>query len=112
MNTLNALKSFEQQVNDIVTGAVELDEFEHEARSRLGRIELESWGYSYTVSRATGCTSKKVFVGRSYWEACGETLPAANIELSELNGVMAFNILEKARTRGWGSIGENDVHER
>ena len=45
-------------------------------------------------------------------ETCGDTLPAANIELSELNGVMAFNILEKARTRGWGSIGENDVYER
>lgn len=91
MNTLNALKPFEQQVNDIVTGAVELDEFEHEARSRLGRIELESWGYSYTVSRATGCASRKIFVNRSYWEACA-------------NWVGDFSKIE-ARLRRAGSSG-------
>ena len=45
-------------------------------------------------------------------ETCGDTLRAANIELSELTGVMAFNIIEKARVRGWDSIGASDIYER
>ena len=44
-------------------------------------------------------------------ETCGETLPAANIELSEISGAMAFNILEKARVNGWNSINEFDIYE-
>lgn len=45
-------------------------------------------------------------------ETSGETLPAAWIEVSKLTGPQAFDIIEKARLRGWGSISEADVYER
>lgn len=45
-------------------------------------------------------------------ETCGDTLPAAWIELSEITGPQAFGIIEKARLRGWSSINERDVYER
>ena len=45
-------------------------------------------------------------------ETSGETLPSSWIELSKLTGPRAFNIIEKARLRGWGSISESDVYER
>ena len=45
-------------------------------------------------------------------ETSGETLPAAWIELSKITGDQAFDIIEKARVRGWSSIDESDVYER
>lgn len=45
-------------------------------------------------------------------ETSGETLPAAWIELSKITGSQAFDIIEKARLHGWGSIGDKDIYER
>ena len=72
------------------------------------------------VAHAGGCfwgagATERAAVRRAqagHRETSGETLPAARIELSRLTGAQAFNILEKARLRGWNSIDMSDVYER
>ena len=72
------------------------------------------------VAHAGGCfwgagATERAAIRRaqaSHRETSGVTLPAAWIELSKITGAHAFNIIEKARLRGWGSIGIPDVCER
>lgn len=72
------------------------------------------------VAHAGGCfwgagATERAAIRRAqagHRETSGETLPAANIELSKLDGARAFNIIEKARFHGWNSIGMSDIYER
>lgn len=94
---------------------------EREALEVFNSILDEAIGSSVVfVAHAGGCfwgagATERAAIRRAqagHRETCGETLPAADIELSELNGAMAFNIIEKARVHGWNSIGMSDIYER
>ena len=45
-------------------------------------------------------------------ETCGEPLDPDWIELREVRGAVAFNVIEKARLHGWLSIYDMDLIER
>lgn len=72
------------------------------------------------VAHAGGCfwgagATERAAIRRAqaaHRDTSGETLPSAWIELSEIKGSRAFDIIEKARLRGWGSIGDKDIYER